>query len=330
MRLEIVVPDWAEKLASDCTDMYRAPVAVEPGEVVTYELPDDVYFEYSFADRLGRLAPDPAVRERATNTWYGEVTAVRGPEYRPAELAEPPADLTLGTTERLRLESAALGGQMRHVSIYTPAGAQEGPLPLVMVQDGVAAYRTGKVHQVAQALSDRGEARPARFVFLEPVNRLVEYAFDEAYQDFVHDELLPQLAQSYAHDGTIVWLGFSLGGLASARAALRAARGSPTAAATNTVVALSGAFKGVPEDPDPYGADRSWLVERAGDRAAGLPNDWYLEAGTLEWLLDVNRQVATALDDRGKNVVLRERSAGHNWTSWRNGLPDALRFALGR
>lgn len=341
MRLEIVVPDWAVKLVSDRTDMDRAPVTVEPGEVVTYDLPDDVYFEYAFEDRHGKLAPDPAAQERATTIWYGEVTAVRGPKYRPDELAEPPADLALGTTDRLRLESAAMGGQLRRVSVYTPAGMQADPLPLVMVQDGVAAYRTGKVHQVAQALIDRREARPARFVFLEPVDRLVEYAFDEAYQQFMHDELLPHLAANYAHDGNLVWLGFSLGGLASARAAMRAADRAVEpppggAETTNTVVAFSGAFKGAPEDPDPYGADRSWLLERvresahAHDRSTALPRDWYLEIGTLEWLLDVNRQVAEALAERGIDVVLRERNAGHNWTSWRNGLPDALRFALGR
>jgi len=324
MRLDITVPDWAEKLMSDLTDMDRAPLAVAPGQVVSYELPDDVYFQYAFGDAEGRLRPDPAAAERATTIWYGEVSAVRGPEYRPAELAEPPAELTLGATDRLRFESAALAGQTRRATVYTPAGAPDQPLPLVVVQDGVAAYRTGRLHEVAQALMDRGEARHARFVFLEPVDRLVEYAFDEAYQRFMHDELLADLAGRYPPAADVVWLGFSLGGLASAQAALRRTEGS------NTVVAFSGAFKGVPEDPDPYRSERSWLVETLRDPATALPHDWYLEVGTLEWLLDVNREVARTLRDRGATVRLRERPAGHNWTSWRNGLPDALRFALGR
>ena len=328
MRLDIVVPDWAEKLASDLTDMDRAPISVEPGEVISYELPDDVYFQYVFVDGNGKLVPDPAVEERATTIWYGEVTAVRGPAYRPAALAEPPVE-GLGVTDRLRLASAALDGQVRRISVYTPRGVQREPLPLVVVQDGVAAYRTGKVHQVAQALIDRGEARPARFAFLEPVDRLVEYAFDDAYQDFMHDELLPHLAQAYPCDGNIVWLGFSLGASASARAALRAVK-STQAATSNTVLAFSGAFKGVPEDPDPYKAQRSWLLEHVRDEGSQLTPRWYLEVGTLEWLLDVNQRIAAALEERGAEVVLRRRNAGHNWTSWRNGIPDALRFALGR
>ena len=330
MRLEIAVPDWAEELASDLTDMDRAPVAVEPGEVVTYDLPDDVYFQYAFKGRDGKLHPDPTVETRASTIWYGEVTAVEGPEYEPAEFAEPPADLDLGTTDRLRLESAAMGGQTRRVSVYTPAGSPDEPLPLVVVQDGVAAYRTGKVHEIAQALLDRGEVRHARFAFLEPVDRLVEYAFDDSYQDFMRDELLPTLGEQYALDDEVVWMGFSLGGLASARAALRARRATAGNAARNAVIAFSGAFKGVPENPDPYRAERSWLLETLGDRATDVPDDWYLEVGTLEWLLDLNRRVAGALEGRGANVVLRERSAGHNWTSWRNGLEGALRFALGR
>lgn len=327
MRLDIVVPHWAERLASDLTDMDRAPVPVEPGEVVRYELPDDVYFEYAFGDASGKLLPDPSAAERAMTIWYGEVSAVRGPEYRQAELADPPADLVLGTTDRLRVESRAMGGQTRRVSVYTPTDAPDEPLPLVVVQDGVAAYRTGKVHQVAQALLDRGNVKPARFVFLEPVDRLTEYAFDDTYQDFMHDELVPHLRERYALADEVVWLGFSLGGLASARAALRAtARGEER----HTVVAFSGAFKGVQEDPDPYRAARSWLAETIEDAGTPLPLAWYLEVGTLEWLLDVNRRVAAALDERGTSVELRERSAGHNWTNWRNGLEDALRFALGR
>ncbi|HET8984796.1 MAG TPA: alpha/beta hydrolase-fold protein [Trueperaceae bacterium] len=327
MRLDIVVPDWAERLASDLTDMDRASVAVEGGEVVSYDLPDDVYFEYAFADDSGTLVPDPAVAERAMTIWYGEVSAVRGAGYRRAELAEPPADQILGATDRLRLQSAAMGGQTRRVSVYTPAGVPEEPLPLVVVQDGVAAYRTGKVHQVAQALFDRGEMRPARFAFLEPVDRLVEYAFDDTYQDFMHDELLPHLRDSYALNTDVVWLGFSLGGLASARAARRATARDE---GRNVVVAFSGAFKGAPEDPDPYRSERSWLLEALREPGVDLPEDWYLEVGTLEWLHDVNEQAARLLADRGATVVLRERSAGHNWTSWRNGIPDALRFALGR
>jgi enterochelin esterase family protein len=220
-----------------------------------------------------------------------------------------------------------MGGQTRRVSVYTPSGAPEGPLPLVVVQDGVAAYRTGKVHLVAQALVDRGEVRPARFAFLEPVDRLVEYAFDDTYQDFMHDELMPHLHDAYALNADVVWLGFSLGGLASARAGLRA---TARQQGRSTVVAFSGAFKGVPDQPDPYRSERSWLLEVLHDHSVALPEDWYLEVGTLEWLLDVNRQAAQALAGRGVNVVLRERSAGHNWTSWRNGIPDALRFALAR
>src|SRR5690606_31219241 len=128
----------------------------------------------------------------------------------------------------------------------------------------------------------------------------------------------------------IVWLGFSLGASASARAALRAVEREAAAAGSNTVLAFSGAFQGVPEDPDPYRAERSWLLERVLAEGSVLPGDWYLEVGTLEWLVDVTQRVAAALAERGAAVVLRQRNAGHNWTSWRNGLPDALRFALGR
>ena len=58
------------------------------------------------------------------------------------------------------------------------------------------------------------------------------------------------------------------------------------------------------------------------------PIRWHLDCGTLEWLIDSNRRLASALADRGAEVTLTTRNAGHNWVSWRNGLVGGFRFAL--
>ena len=42
-----------------------------------------------------------------------------------------------------------------------------------------------------------------------------------------------------------------------------------------------------------------------------------------------NERAHDALAERGHEVELYLRSAGHNWVNWRNGLADGLRFALG-
>jgi enterochelin esterase-like enzyme len=322
MRVSLDVPSWAKRFASDLTDMERSPRSLEPdGEPrLAFELPDDVYFEYAFLDASGRMRADPANPRRADNPWYPEVSALLGPDYRPDALAEPPEPTPPPTVDRLRVPSEALH-QQRRVIVATPAGFERTALPWVLAQDGVAFYRLARLADVLAALVAAGEARPARIAFVEPVERSREYAFHAPYQRFVVEELLPELRRRYASTDELVAMGASLGGLFSASLGLE------RPGVVSSVVTLSGAFLGHPEERDFYGSDRSWVAETLEEGWAGDLR-WYAECGTLEWLTDVNRRVARALEERGSDHAHVERPAGHNWTNWRNGLSGALRFAL--
>lgn len=325
MRHSVRAPGWAAWLISDLTDMDRDPRHVSPGEVVEHELPDDVYFEYAFetADRV--VLPDPSNPNRVRNLWYGEVSYVTGPDYRPSELADPPRDIATGTADRLRLESSLLG-QTRRVTVYTPATvAPDEATPLAVVQDGVAFQRVGNLHLVHEALLGRGRVEPLRLAFVEPSDRAVEYAFHEPYLRFVEEELEPELVARYPLTRRRVWVGASLGALASATLALRRAERDPQAARDDGVLSLSGAFLGTPEDFDPYLSRESWLLARLRDPDVPLPGAWHLHVGTLEWLHDVNRAAGEALAARGDvRSAYTERSAGHNWRNWRDALADAM------
>lgn len=325
MQLTITAPPWARRLISDLTDMDRAPLTLEPGAPpLTFELPDDVYFQYAFVTESGEVRPDPDSEATVTNIWYGEVTEVRGPDYRPAELAEVPPELAAGGMERMRLKSRALGGETRRASLYTPAGSNGAALPLVVAQDGVTFQRVGRLAAVLEALLERGEAEPARLLMIEPTDRLSEYAFNDAYSDFVLKELIPQVTEAHPTAPRRVWLGASLGGQASAYLLAN----DPTGSDDDAVVALSGAFLGAPGDTDHYRSRRSWLLEWLESNHA-VPGRWHLDVGSLEWLEDVNLRVGDALAERGVERQLTVRNSGHNWVAWRNALPDALRFALG-
>ena len=323
MKLRIAPPEWATELLSDLTDMDRDPLPLTAGaaEPVEYELPDDVYFEYAFRTEDGRVLGDPHNERGVVSPWYPNASSVVGPAYEADELAEPAAAAQPGQTVRLRLQSDLLPGDTRRVTVYTPAGYEGAELPLVMVQDGVAFNRLGRIHQVADALLARGETRPARFAFVEPVDRLQEYGFSSVYREFLTEELLQKLDADFPTTGERVWLGASLGGLLSATVALE----RPDL--VSAVVSFSGAFLGTPQRREFYRTDESWVLDqlRAG---ATPPPRWYLEVGTLEWLLDVNQSIAAELSARGAEHLLVLRNAGHIWTSWRNCQAQALRFVL--
>ena len=322
MQVSLDLPAWAKRLASDLTDMDRSPQPVDPerSSPLAFELPDDVYFEYGFIDAEGRLRADPANPLRAENPWYRELSALTGPAYRPDALADPPAPAEPPVVDRLRVASEELH-QQRRVIVATPAGLEDTALPWLLVQDGVAFYRLARLADVLAALVAAGEARPARVAFVEPVERSREYAFHPGYRNFVERELLGELQRRYPSTGELVAVGASLGGLFSATLALE----RPDL--VSGVVTFSGAFLGRPDDRDFYGSARSWVARTIEERGAGELR-WYASCGTLEWLTDVNRRTARALEAHGVEHAYVERHAGHNWTNWRNALAGALRFAL--
>ena len=320
MKVDITVPAWAEQVVSDLTDMERNPHPVDAAQVskFTLDLPDDAYFEYAFVAADGTWRADPANDLKAENPWYPNVSAVEGPDYTPSPFANPETTAG-GRVLRQRLESQALG-QTRRLILYTPKGYEAEGLPTVFVQDGTAYYRIARLADVLEALLQKNLVRPAHLVFIEPQDRAAEYRFNPDYRSFITDELLPNLEELEQTDERIL-MGASLGGLVSATLALK----HPDV--FSTVVSQSGAFIGSPKELDFYRGETSWVLEELEKREK-VDLRWYVETGTLEWLTEINRRVRDVLEAKGYDYSYQERNAGHNWTNWRNGLADALKFAL--
>jgi enterochelin esterase-like enzyme len=321
MRVRLEPPDWATHLLSDLTDWQRAPLPV--AELAPFDLPDDAYFEYAYRDADGRERPDPDNDEPSRNPWWPYARPLAGPDYRPGPYADLADARPRGRIVRTAVASAQLG-ERRPVLVYSPAGYADAALPQVVFQDGKAYYGWGRVPQVFDRLLAAGEVEPAHLVFVPPLQRTREYAFNDAYVAFLVDELLPEVSRRARCDGRRVAWGASLGGLLSARLAWL----HPLV--FQTVVTQSGAFLYEPGQDltDTWGGGEWLLAEvRAG---VWRPLRWHLFCGTLEWLIHSNRRLAAALSDKGYDVELSERNAGHNWVNWRDGLAGGLRFALGR
>ena len=325
MELHVPVPEWADRVVSDLTDMDRAPHPVDARKVArfTLRLPDDVHFEYGFLDAEGRVHADPENPERADNPWYRELSRARGPEYRPHPLADPDPDLATGTTRRLRVADPEPSHGERRVTLYEPAGLT-GPAPLLVVHDGTAYLRIARLPAVLEASIADGRVRPARVAFVDPVRpdaRQAEYGFGESYLRFALGTLLPRLREEADASETHL-LGASLGGLA----ATRIAWAEPEA--IRGLALQSPAFLGTPDEREFHRSERSWWLERLERSDAALPWRTYQEVGSLDWLHDVNERIAPHLAERTVAHRFQVRSAGHNWTFWRDGLADALEALL--
>ena len=321
MLVELKPPPWAAHLLSDLTDWQRAPVPVD--EIVPFEIPDDAYFEYAYADAHGERRGDPDNNNPRLNPWWDFACNLSGPDYRPDPWVPPAGDRPRGRVLRLEVPSKLLN-QTRHLLVYSPAGHGEDQLPVILFQDGKAYYGWGQVPQVMDRLLEAGKIKPAHLVFVPPRKRSEEYAFNPVYRDFLRKELLPLVEDRVGCNGRRTAWGASLGGLLSAQMAW------DYPDLFQKVVTQSGAFLFSPDmDRSNVFAGRESML--AAVRAADPPPvQWHLDCGTLEWFLASNQHLAEALAAKGASARLITRPAGHNWVNWRHGLADGLKFALGK
>jgi enterochelin esterase family protein len=318
MNYTIQIPSWATFIVSDFTDMERNPQAVT-GTSLSFDLPEGAYFEYAFLDAEGGMKADPNNAVKADNPWYPNASAIKAPNYKPDSYANPSTKAE-GRVLRIRIESTFLN-QTRRMIVYTPKTYEQQNLPVIYVQDGIAYYRIAKLAEVLEHLLQEQKIRPAHLVFIEPIDRLVEYRFNPDYHQFILTELIPKIDSDLQTTSERMAMGASLGGLASSVLALE----HPDL--FQTVISQSGAFLGSPEEPDFYKSQSSWVLDTLQQREH-LPLRWYSEVGTLEWLTTINRKVHKVLLQKGYDHLYQERPAGHNWVNWRNGLAEALTFAL--
>ena len=319
MRVSLHPPAWATHLLSDLGDWNREPLPV--AEMAPFELPDDAYFEYAYRDAAGEKRPDPDNDEAAQNPWWPFARRLLGPDYRPEPLAALGGRRPAGRLLRTEIDSTVLG-QRRRLLIYSPPGTLHSALPHVLFQDGKAFFGWGKAPQVLDGLLAAGEVQPAHLIFVSPIERTREYAFNSDYRRFLVEEVVPFAASQAPCNGQRIAWGASLGGLLSALLAWQ----HPLV--FQTVITQSGAFQYAPDQDlsDPYSGPE-WMRDQIA-AAVWRPLRWYLDCGTLEWLIASNRNLAGTLAERGYEHRLVTRNAGHNWTNWRNGLAGAFRFAL--
>ena len=324
-RATFTAPPGSTGLIGDFTDWLDEPaVPLKTGESVTLEFPRGAFIEYAFVGEDGKPFADPGNPVESENPWYRYPRAAVLEGYQPGPHRELLPGAAGGSLERLAWEGSVFPGTRRAL-VHVPAGLGDGShYAVVLVQDGVAYARTGKLGTVLDNLLHLGRVRPAVLVFLEPADRTREYYLNEDHPRFLLEEVLPRVSEQFPvsedRADRCLW-GASLGGLASLFAAYRHPE------EFGLVVTQSGAFQAEPGPPRRKGA-AEWLTSEIA-ASPKLDLRLSLESGTVEWLLGANRRMAAALFDRGYTHRYAERPSGHNWVTWRDGLSDSLEFVLG-
>lgn len=285
------------------------------------------YIEYIFTtdhtEEESRLK-DPYNRKLVSNGIGQQNNYFYMPEGKATRLrfAAPKGKRGTVTTHRIE-ESYLFAGGKRDLWLYHPPVAE--PVPLIVVYDGRDYLRRGSIVQIVDNLIARKQIRPVALAMIENAGkvRMIEYSAGELVLIQLLEHVLPlakmqlNLLDVESHPGAYGVLGASMGGLMATYTGLRLPH------IFGHVLSQSGAFHGESR------VQNTGLIDLLAQHEPKPKLKIWQDAGLYEWLLESNRQMHSVLTKAGYDVTYREFEGGHNYTCWRNVLPDALMATFG-
>jgi enterochelin esterase family protein len=246
--------------------------------------------------------------------------------YVTPDWTEPDTDARPGELTELVLQSHALRRDCS-VTLYLPARFRPtAAYPLLVVHDGGDFLQYAAAKTVLDNLIHRLDVAETVVAFVNPHDRLTEYANSAAHARFLTRELVPRLEAELPLVGQRsgrCLLGSSFGAVASLATAYRAPD------VYGSLVLMSGSFVFT----DIGGADHGGgpvfdpvvrFVNRYRQRPRRVADRLFLSCGVYEPLITYNRSVLHTFESTGMTVRFVETRDGHNWENWRDSLRDAL------
>lgn len=283
-------------------------------------LPLNAYIEYHFWDGKQHIL-DPLNPNKTDNGFGGFNNFFYMPNAKPSSWTLPQKGISHGTVRRhvVRDENLVAGGK-RTVILYNPP--TDVPTPLLVVWDGQDYCRRGMLTTLLDNLIAQKKIRPIALAMVESAKqeRFIEYACSETTNYFLMQHVLPlatrelNLISIKKNPGAYGVLGASMGGLMALYTGVRYPE------VFGHVLSQSGAFIIWNDVP------LLWeLMEKNPRHQLKL----WLDIGKYDFLRSANRKFKAFLRTNGYDFRFREYMGAHNYTSWRNDLPDGLIYHFG-
>ncbi len=282
-------------------------------ELWTYsiELDPAAYLEYSFYDPSAKKrVKDPLNKNAIFNGVNAYNHFFYMPEARATSLALKRKGVPRGKVTRHLVDTWMLEEDgKREIYLYQPP--VKGPVPLLLVYDGVDYLQRAMLNVIVDNLIYKKRIQPIAMAFLQngDERRGVEYACSDATLMTIEHSILPfaskklNLLDIKKNRGAYGVLGASFGGLMSMYTGLR----MPDI--FGKVISQSGVFES--EGRDFAAVD---LIRAKQSREIKI----WMDTGHYDWLLEDNRRLQPLLQENGYNVIYREFVGGHNYTCWRD------------
>ena len=245
---------------------------------------------------------------------YGPNSELAMPAYvQPPEIQE--YEIPHGTLESF-LWTDTTQGRSRNVKVYLPpdyAGNVDS-FRTIYFHDGSEYLDLGFAENVLNYLIYQEAIPPVIGVFVNPTNRMTEYAYDYDFMAMFVNELVPYIDGSYrtltrAEDRAIA--GVSLGGLTSLLFSI----------SHPDIFGNCGAYS--PAIWGEYGD----VIDLYHQAENVLPLKIYIDGGTYEPSIHAPaEQLAQYLMENGWDTVWHSWHEGHSWGAWRAHLDECLTY----
>ena len=281
---------------------------------VSMDFPRDTYMEYSYSVNGNRVL-DPK-NPRKINNGTGNINNYfYMPEAR--DSAFTTKKLRKGKlTEHLIVDDVRLVNAHRKIYLYQPA-TQE-PCPLLVVYDGQDYLKRGRIISIIDNMISAAKIQPVALALVPSTKaRFIEYATSDSTVSFINNQVIPlaqknlnlidikQIPRSYCV------LGASMGGMMALYTAFRFPQ------LFGKVICQSGAFRMFEED---------YSIFEMVERQPIPPIKLWMDIGRYDFLYETNQRMRNLLIQKGCDVNYYEVNGGHNYTTWRNELPQALEY----
>lgn len=287
----------------------------------TLDLPADAYVEYVFTtdpDEDDERVLDPLNRNQIPNGLGYSNNYFTMPTRQPSIFIDFMSNTPQGEITRHAIYHPALvGDDRRDVWLYHPPTDQ--PVPLLVVFDGRDYLRRANITQIVANLIAVNRIQPVALALIHNagIGRYHEYNATDTVLAQLTELVLPlaynnlNLLDHDQHPGTWGVMGASMGGQQALYTGLRLPH------IFGKVISQAGAFQmSLTDHPSITEA----MVRDFPKRDLSI----WMDCGTMDWLLPENREMAELMNGRGYDLTYKEHSASHNYTAWRDMLPEAL------
>ncbi len=294
---------------------------------VVVELPEGSRFEYQLEVARGehRERFNDPLNPRLAHSPMGAVSVCYARGYTVPHWAQPDADARPGSLIDLVVPSRALRRDNR-VTVYLPARFRRTMrYPLLVVHDGSEYLRYAAAKTVLDNLIHSLDVAETVVAFVDPGDRLVEYANSPAHASYLSTELLPALEAELPLLGECssrALMGASFGAVAALSTAYRHPR------QWGSLLLESGSFVFTDIGSNHGGGPVFEPVVRFVNRYRAAPRKVadrvFVSCGIYEPLIVPNRSMVHTFESAGMAVRYVEARDGHSWENWRDRLREGL------